>query len=99
MQHSGSTLHNAQHKDRQHEPAVEDHDHDDCAGDAREAEGNVHRHVPEHDGEALVGEGEGPEAEIGGGVGDAIEAEFWMTRLAWSDRVGDRKRKGDVPMV
>lgn len=78
MQHGTRALHNTQHHNRAREPKVEDWNHDDRALDAGKAECVLHRHVPEDDGETLVGKGEGPEAEVGGGVGDAVEAEFWM---------------------
>lgn len=76
MQHGTRTLHNNQNGNCEHEPEVEEGgDHDDTGG-ARLREGDAKRHFPEHDAELLVGEGEGPEAEVGGCVGDAVETEF-----------------------
>ena len=77
MQHRARPLHHAEDSDGEEKPHVEE---DDCHEDAERAGGGecvAEGHGPEHDGELLVGEGEGPEAEVGGGVGDAVEAEFW----------------------
>jgi hypothetical protein len=76
MQHRTRPLHHTQHEDGEHKPEPEgDDDHDDLHA-AGHTKGVGERHVPEHDGELLVGEREGPETEVGGGVGDAVEAEF-----------------------
>lgn len=77
MQHGTGPLHHAQNGNRQREPQVEgDDDHDDAGAGRFLREGGADGHVPEDDGELLVGEGEGPETEVGGCVGDAVEAEF-----------------------
>ena len=76
MQHGTGTLHDTQHGDCACEPKVEDGDHEDGAFDAGEAECVLHGHVPEHDGETLMGEGQGPETEVRGSVRDTVEAEF-----------------------
>jgi hypothetical protein len=76
VQHSTRTLHNTKHHNREREPEVEDKDHDEGAAHAGKGESVLHGHFPEHDGQTLMGEGEGPETEVRGGVGDAVEAEF-----------------------
>jgi hypothetical protein len=76
VQHGTCTFHDTQHHDCACEPEVEDGHHDDGALDAGEGECVLHGHVPEDDGETLMGEGEGPETEVGRSVGDAVEAEF-----------------------
>jgi hypothetical protein len=78
MQHGARALHDTQHGDGAREPEVEDGHHEDGAFDAGEAECVLHCHVPEHDAETLMREREGPEAEVGGCVGYAVEAEFWV---------------------
>ena len=76
MQHGTRALHDAQDGDGEHEPHEEgDDDHDD-AGGALHAKRTAQGHVPEHDGELLVRERQGPEAEVRSGVGDTVEAEF-----------------------
>ena len=76
MQHGRRALHDNEHGDGEEEPHGEkDEDGEDAEG-AGHAEGVLERHVPEHDGELLMREREGPEAEVGGRVGDAVEAEF-----------------------
>jgi hypothetical protein len=77
VQHGTRTLHDTQYHDGACEPKVEDGHHEDGALDAGEGECVLHGHVPEDDGETLMGEGEGPETEVGCSVGDAVEAEFW----------------------
>lgn len=60
----------------QKEPHKEEaHDNED-AERALEAKGVGERHVPQYDRELLVRERQGPEAEIGGRVRDAVEAEL-----------------------
>jgi hypothetical protein len=76
MQHGTCTLHDTQHGDSAGEPEVEDRHHEECALDAGEAECVLHGHVPEHDGETLMGEGESPKTEVRCGVGNAVETEF-----------------------
>lgn len=76
MQHGTGTLHDTQHGDGAREPKVEDGDHEDGAFDTGEAECVLHGHVPEHDGETLMGEGQRPETEVGCSVGDAVKAKF-----------------------
>ena len=76
MQHRRRTLHDYQNGDCESKPeSKEDEDRKD-AERAGHGEGIVESHFPENDGELLVGEGEGPEAEVGGCVRDAIKAEF-----------------------
>jgi hypothetical protein len=76
MQHGTCTLHDTQHGDSASEPEVEDGHHEDSALNASEAESVLHGHVPEDDGETLMGEGESPETEVGCSVGDAVQTEF-----------------------
>lgn len=76
MQHSARTLHHNQYSDRKEEPDVEGDDEDDDAEGTGHAEPVREGHGPEDDRELLMREGEGPETEVGGGVGDAVEAEF-----------------------
>jgi len=73
VQESGQSLHNQQHRKRRTGPHRERHeDKDDIP-----ALDNAHEDsVPEHGGELGVGEGEGPETEVGGGVGDGSEDEL-----------------------
>lgn len=76
MQHRARPLHYTKNGNGQHKPEVERaHDHDDAEG-TRLGECAAERHGPQDDGELLVREGEGPEAEVGCCVGDAVEAEF-----------------------
>jgi hypothetical protein len=77
MQHGARALHDTQHHDRGCEPEVEDGDHHEGACDAGDGECVLHRHVPEHNGETLMGEGQGPKTQVRGCVGDAVETEFW----------------------
>jgi len=53
----------------------EDEDAKDAC-DAGEAKGVGQRHAPEHDGELLMCERQGPETEVGGCVRNAVQAEF-----------------------
>jgi len=76
MQHRARPLHDNQHGDGQEEPHDKEHEHSRHAQRACEGEGVAQCHGPKDDAELLVGEGEGPETEVGGGVGDAVEAEF-----------------------
>lgn len=83
VQHRTRTLHHTQDKHRQREPKVECGDnHDDAQRGPDLGEGGGERHFPEHDGQLLVGEREGPETEVGSRVGNAVEAEFCAPRLA-----------------
>ncbi len=76
MQHSAGTLHDYQNSNRKEEPREEgDDEHEDTEGPGF-VEPNGEGHGPEDDGELLMREGEGPETEVGGCVGDAVEAEF-----------------------
>ena len=77
MQHGRRSLHNDQDRNRQDEPKVEEGDGGDDAHGAGHAEGDAEGHAPEDDGELLMGEGESPEAEVGGRVGYAVETEFF----------------------
>lgn len=81
VQHGTGALHDHQNCDGQSEPESEGAEDDKDAEGAFEGEGVLEGHVPEDDGELLMGEGKGPEAEVGGGVGDAVEAEFWSVVL------------------
>ena len=77
VQHGARTLHDDQHCDGKEEPYGEEYK------DGEDAEGTFHGesvgegHAPKHDGELLMGEGEGPQTEVGCGVGDAVKAEFY----------------------
>lgn len=82
MQHSARSLHHAEDRNREEEPEVEGADNHDGADDWRGlGEGAAEGHGPQNDGELLMSEGEGPETKVGCGVGDAVEAKFWMERL------------------
>jgi hypothetical protein len=76
MQHGTRTLHDTQHGDCACEPEVENGHHEEGALDAGEAERILHCHVPEHDGETLMGKGESPQTEVGRGVRDTVETKF-----------------------
>ena len=76
VQHRRRPLHDTKNGQRSKEPKRKDYKHHEGAKEAGEAKRVAERHVPEHNGQLLVREGEGPEAEVGGGVGDAVEAEF-----------------------
>jgi len=82
MQHRTRALHHNQHRDRQRKPHHEEEEDGEDPQCAVEGEGVGECHGPEDDGELLVSEGEGPEAEVGGGMGDAVEAEFYCQQLA-----------------
>ena len=76
MQHRTRPLHHHQNRNGQEKPHVKrDDDHDDAQRPLL-LEGAADRHVPQHDGQLLVREREGPEAQVGGRVGAAVEAEF-----------------------
>ena len=77
VQHSTCALHDTENHNGEREPEAEDEDHEDGANNAGVGEGVLHSHFPEHDGQTLMGEGQGPETKIGGCVGDAVETEFW----------------------
>ncbi len=77
VQHSRRSFHDDKNCDSQDEPEVEERDGGDDTHGAGLGEGDAEGHSPEDDGELLMGEREGPEAEVGGGVGDAVETEFW----------------------
>jgi hypothetical protein len=77
MQHSTRALHDAEYGDCEHEPEEEgDDDHDNTSAWAASAEGVAESHGPEHNGQLLMGEGQGPETEVRGRMGDAVETEF-----------------------
>ena len=79
MQHGTRAFHHAQNCHREHEPAVEDDHHHDGPRDASEPERILHRHVPEHNRETLMGQGQRPETKVGCRVRDTVEAEFYVT--------------------
>lgn len=81
MQHGAGTLHDTQDGDGEGEPKVKYDDHHDGAGDAGLRKGVLHGHLPEDNGEALVSEGEGPEAEVRGGMRHAVETEFYFLHV------------------
>jgi hypothetical protein len=76
VQHGTGALHDDKHSDGEEEPDGEEHENGDDALDAGHAEGVGEGHGPQHDRELLVSKGQGPETEVGGGVGHAVEAEF-----------------------
>lgn len=76
MQHGACTFHDAQHTDRQYEPEIEKTDGRDNADSASEAKGDIKSHFPKDNRELLMSEGECPKAQVGSGVGNAVEAEF-----------------------
>ena len=76
MQERRKTLHQTQNAQRQPEPRGTDEDANDNPDDAGHVLDNSDRHVPENLGQLGVCEGESPETEIGGRVGDTAEAEL-----------------------
>jgi hypothetical protein len=76
MQHGTRTLHDTQHRDCACEPEVENGHHEEGTLYAREAECVLHGHVPEHNGETLMGERQSPKAQVGCSVGDTVETKF-----------------------
>lgn len=76
MQHGTCTFHDTQHGNGSSEPKVEDDNHNDRALNAGEGESVLHGHIPQDDGETLMGERQSPETEVRSSVGDAVEAEF-----------------------
>lgn len=72
VQHGARALHDAENRNGEEEPHEEKYNGHDDAEDACKGEGVAEGHGPEHDGELLVGEGEGPEAEVGCRVGNAV---------------------------
>lgn len=89
VEHGAGALHDAEDGDGEGEPHVKGDDgHGDAEG-AGAAEGVADGHGPQHDAELLVGEREGPEAQVGCRVRDAVEAEFFL-----GDRIVSRKIEG-----
>ena len=100
MQHGRRALHDAKNGNGGEEPEAEDEEHHDRAEEAGEAERVPERHVPEHDGQLLVGEREGPQSKVGGRVRDAVETEFYQGREKSVMVVKWRSRgNGNVPIV
>lgn len=82
VQHGTCTLHNDQDGNGKEEPNGEEDEDSKNASDARNAESIGQGHGPQNDGELLVSKRQGPETEVRGGVGDAVEAEFCRRMLA-----------------
>ena len=78
MQHRARPLHHHQDGNGEEKPHVKGHDDHDDAESTGLRERAADRHVPQHDGELLMCEREGPEAEVGCCMRDAVEAEFWV---------------------
>lgn len=76
VQHSRRALHDHQDGNRQDEPQVEERNGSDDPHGTGLRKGDAERHAPEDNGELLMGEGKGPEAEVGGSVGHAVETKF-----------------------
>jgi hypothetical protein len=76
MQHGTRTFHDTKHSDCACEPEVEDRNHEDSALNTRVAECILHSHVPQDNGETLMGKGKSPETKVGRRMGDAVETEF-----------------------
>ena len=76
MQHRTRALHHHQHSNREHEPEAKEQEDGEDAQRTAHGEGVAESHAPEDDGELLMRERQGPETEVGGCVGDAVEAEF-----------------------
>lgn len=76
MQHSTCSLHDDQNGHREDKPHDEEEEDGEDSKTSGEAESVGECHGPEHVGELLVSEGKGPQSEIRGGVGDAVQAEF-----------------------
>lgn len=76
VQHGTRTFHDDEDRDREEEPHVErDDDHEDAEGSC-DGQTVGEGHVPENDGELLMGEGERPETEVGCCVRNTVETEF-----------------------
>jgi len=76
VKHCARAFHDNEDGDGEEKPHVEgDDDHGDAEG-AGDGETVGEGHGPKDDGELLMGEGEGPETEVGCSVGDTVETEF-----------------------
>jgi hypothetical protein len=82
VQHGTSALHDNQDSNGKEEPDGEEDEDGDDANSASHGESVGEGHRPQHDGELLVGERQGPETEVRGSVGDTVEAEFCRSVLA-----------------
>lgn len=78
VQHSTRAFHNDQHCDGEEEPHEECNDQGNNADDSGGVQARGKGHGPEHEGELLVSQRQGPETEVRGGVGYAIKAEFYF---------------------
>jgi hypothetical protein len=76
VQHGTSSFHDTENHDGQREPETKDENHQDRANNASVRECVLHGHLPQDDRETLMGEGQSPETEVGGSVGDTVETEF-----------------------
>lgn len=83
--HGRDTLYDDQNDTGQGKEARKHDGQADGAADARHLERRGHGHGPEHGRELLVGEREGPEAEVRGRVRDAVEAELWVQSFVFSN--------------
>ena len=82
VQHGTRALHDDQDGDGEEEPDGEEDEDCDDADSTGHGESVGEGHGPQHDGELLVSERQGPETEVRGGVRDTVEAEFCRLMLA-----------------
>ena len=69
VEEGGEALHEAEDCHSEDGPEGEDHIDGDGPGIVVEPECNLEHHAPENLGQLCVGQGQGPETEVGGGVG------------------------------
>uniref|UniRef100_A0A1I8J5W1 Secreted protein n=1 Tax=Macrostomum lignano TaxID=282301 RepID=A0A1I8J5W1_9PLAT len=74
VQEGGEALHQQQHADSQHGPEEEHEEQHDGANEALLLEPDGQHHGPQHLGQLGVGQGQGPQAQVAGRVGDAAQA-------------------------
>ena len=78
VQHGTGALHDDKDGDGKEEPDGEEDEDGKDSHWTGDGQGVGEGHSPQHDRELLVSKGQGPETEVGGGVGHAVEAEFWI---------------------
>lgn len=85
VQHGTRALHDDQDRDGEEEPDGEEDEYGDDANSTGHGEGIGEGHGPQHDGELLVSERQGPETEVRGSVRDTVEAEFCrLVSVRWN---------------
>lgn len=77
VQHGTSTFHHTKNHDGQREPETEYEYHQDGANNASVGESVLHGHLPQDNGETLMGKRQSPETEVGSSVRNAVKTEFW----------------------